>query len=610
MTALDLRPAPAPDRAAAPAARSTRRRRTARLPRVLVALGLLVIAAAHSLNLAGWPRWFDDEGTYYSQAWAVQHLGSLAPYTYWYDHPPVGWLQLAAFTWLPDLLLDGSSSELLSGRIVMVGYTVVSAGLLYMLARRLGMRSGWALAAMLLWGLNPLVIFEGRQVFLDTVALPWLIGAFVLALNRRHELGLHMAAGFAFGIAVLSKETTLVFAPALVLAIWQNAYRPTRSFALMGFAAATAMTGAMYVLFALVRSELFPSADRVSLWEALAFQFFEREGSGFVLDPNGPEGGAYETFTNWMRLDPFLLTAGVLAAAVCLLLVRRLRPVGVAVLLAALVALRPGGYLPQMYVIAVLPFCALAVVGLLDTTWQRAAGLRGRGVAYGAGFAVLLSLLGWALPAARWADNYVVAWQEDANEPHRQMLQSLSRLPDGVRIAADNTFWNDLVAAGRSRDDVVWFFKVDQDAQVLDDLGGSHGGLDYLVWSRYVAENAGPVVDEAYARSIPVASHGSGRGLVELREVLDPAEWAQREQARAEALAQRLAAEQEAREAFFARESTRFPGLTNGQIEGIVLDSGSAGTAELARKYATTQQTIRAVLSDPPPRDRADESGR
>ena len=32
-----------------------------------------------------------------AEAWAVYMRGDLAHYTYWYDHPPGGWLQLAAF---------------------------------------------------------------------------------------------------------------------------------------------------------------------------------------------------------------------------------------------------------------------------------------------------------------------------------------------------------------------------------------------------------------------------------------------------------------------------------------------------------------------------------
>jgi hypothetical protein len=572
-----------------------------RIERLAVSLGLVLIAIAHSVNLAGWPRYFDDEGTYYSQSWAVQNLGALAPYTYWYDHPPVGWLQLAAFTWLPDLLVDGNSS-LLSGRIVMVGYTVVSAALLYMLGRRLGMTRFWSLAAMLLWGLNPLVLFEGRQVFLDNVALPWLLAAFVLALNHRRHLGLHMAAGFCFAIAVLSKETTLLFVIPLLLAIWQSAYRPTRSFALMGFSAVLAMTGAMYLLFALIRSELFPGSDSVSLWEALAFQIKDREGSGSILDPEGPEGGAYVTFQSWLQLDPYLLLGGV-AAGVTLLAVRRLRPVGVAVVVASLVALRPDGYLPQMYVVALLPFCALAVVGVFDVLWQRSAGLRGWALLPAAVLVVLVGSLAGAgaagtLAVGDWGHSYSAAWAEDANDTQAAMLEEVSRLPNGAVIAVDNTYWNDLVEQGRDRNDVVWFFKVDNDGTIRDELGGSYLGLDYLVWTTYMSDNAGTLVQEAYRHSRLVTEMGEGEDAVELRRVLSVSEEAALEKQEADAVAAQLAAELAELERFLAQPSARYPSLTNGQIEAIRQESPTTPAAQLARRYETTEAVVRDVVSE------------
>lgn len=614
MTATDVRPwvdEVAVEEATRPRTAAVGRRRP-RAEAVAVGLGLVLVAVVYSLNLAGWPRWFDDEGTYYAQAWAVQNLGALAPYTYWYDHPPIGWLQLAAFTWLPDLFVQGSSA-LLSGRIVMVGYMVVSAGLLYLLARRLGMAKGWSFTAMLLWALNPLVLFEGRQVFLDTVALPWLIGAFVLALNRRHHLGLHMASGLCFAIAVLSKETMLIFAPALVWAVWQSAYRPTRAFALVGFAALTAMTGAMYVLFALVRDELFPGPDHVSLWEALMFQFFEREGSGSIFDADGPEGGAHETFQSWLQLDPYLLVGGVVAGAVGLLLVRRLRPIGLAVLLAAMVGLRPDGYLPQMYVVAMLPFCALAVVGLLDELWRRADGLRGKAAAYGVGLVVLTSLAVGALPLQTWKQNYAVAWTADANDPHSAMQRRVAELPADVRIAVDNTYWNDLVVGqGRAREDVVWFFKVDTDGLVLEELGGDYLGLDYIVWTDYMSENAGPLMTQAFEQSTPLSTFGTGEDAVQLRRVPSRFEIAETRRAEAETVARRLEREQRTFDAFLARPSTAFPDLTNGQVDAIRVDQRTLTLGELARKYQTTERTVTAVLRTPVLRDRADavRSGR
>lgn len=562
----------------------------------MLALGLLAVTLAHSVNLAGWPRYFDDEGTYYSQAWAVQNLGALAPYTYWYDHPPVGWLQLAAFTWLPEMLIDGNSS-LLAGRVVMVGYTVVAAGLVFLLGRRLGMGKGWALLAMLLWGLNPLVLFEGRQVFLDTIALPWLLGAFVLALNPGRNLALHMAAGLCFAIAVLSKETTLIFAPALLLAVWQSAYRPTRRFALVGFSAITAMTGAMYALFALIRSELFPGPDHVSLWDALAFQFLDREGSGFLLDPNGPEGGAYVTFSNWVEQDSFLLFGGV-AAGVLALGVRRLRPVGLAIVIATLVALRPGGYLPQMYVVAVLPFCALALVGLADVAWQRARGMGGRALPYATAFVVLGTAVGATLPLADWRSSYRTAWTADTNDVQAAALRRLATLPEDARIAVDNTYWNDLVDQGRDRDDVVWFYKIDSDAAVLEDLGSDFRNLDYLVWTTYMDDNAGPVVAQAYEHTRLVWADGEGAARVEIRQVLSEAEETALREAERARVAAEVAASRRQFRVFLDAPSDRFPDLTNGQIAAIEDDSATATLAQLARRYETTTATVQAVLDE------------
>ncbi len=52
------------------------------------------MAVVNAIGLYTGPIRFDDEGTYVSQALAVLD-GSLAPYTYWYDHPPLGWILLS-----------------------------------------------------------------------------------------------------------------------------------------------------------------------------------------------------------------------------------------------------------------------------------------------------------------------------------------------------------------------------------------------------------------------------------------------------------------------------------------------------------------------------------
>ncbi len=568
--------------------------------RWLVAVSMLIVAVAYALNLAGWPRYFDDEGTYYSQAWAVQHLGALAPYTYWYDHPPVGWLQLSAFTWLPDLFTGGSSA-LLSGRIVMVGYMVISAGLLYALARRVGLAVPLALLATLLWALNPLVMYEGRQVFLDTVALPWLLGAFLLALNPAKKLGLHMAAGLCFAVAVLSKETTLIFVVPLLLAVWQTAYRPIRWFSVVGFSAVMGGVGAMYLLFAAIRSELFPGPGHVSLWDALAFQFFNRASSGFLLDPQGPEGGAHATYVNWLAQDRWLLYAGVLAG-VLTLFVRRLRPLGLAVFVATLVALRPGGYLPQMYVITVLPLAAVAVVGLIDWAWRGFASamdgvaVRGKAVAYGSALFVLVAGFIGTIPVQTWQDRYETAATADLNDVQSDALRVVARLPKDAVLAVDNTMWNDVVDQGRAPKDVIWFYKVDSDGAVLKQLDNTFRTLDYVVLTAYLKDNAGPIVEEALQHTDTVWSEGVGLQRIEIRRVLSVDEERAREAAAAAKVAADTARSKAEFEVFLTQPSN-YPGLTNAQVEGIKGDASSKPVEEIARDYATTQAVVRAILN-------------
>src|SRR6266480_6104836 len=66
--------------------------------KILILFILLLAAAVHGVNLFGFPYRESDEGTYMGQAWSVSHEHRLSPYTYWYDHSPAGWIQIAAWS--------------------------------------------------------------------------------------------------------------------------------------------------------------------------------------------------------------------------------------------------------------------------------------------------------------------------------------------------------------------------------------------------------------------------------------------------------------------------------------------------------------------------------
>jgi hypothetical protein len=497
-------------------------------PRVALGTVLAILAVAHGTNLGGWPMFnSDDEGTYYAQAWAALHKGTLAHYTYWYDHPPLGWLQMALFI-EPLSWVAGALPAVVAGRIIMVGYTLASAVLLYKLARNLRLHPVAAVATPLLWGLCPLTVYEARQVFLDNMQLPWLLLAFALATDSHRRLHLHLLSGIAFAAAVLTKETAIFAGPAVLVALWQNAYRPTRRFSLLGWLTLAGIVVLSYPLYALIKNELLPGPGHVSLADAITWQLSARTGSGFVLDPNSV---ANQVMLSWFAQDRVLILAGLGSALACLF-VRRLRPVGVVVLTYTLVALRPHGYLPLMFVIVVLPFAALAVTGLFDAVFAAAAR---RSVWIRVVSTAVLGctvLAGVVLVAPSWRAHLQYGLTIDANAPYVEAMQFVERsLPRDSVVLTDDIAWNDLVRAGWPSDGftgAVWYYKLDRDPEAAVALPNGWRDVDYVLVGRPMGLLAGtealnrttdPRVMAAYENSDVVAAWGPPEERVELRKV-------------------------------------------------------------------------------------------
>ena len=171
---------------------------------------------------------FDDEGTYVSQAWAVDNMHALAPYTYWYDHPPLGWIMLAGWT---DIIpaFTAHTSAIIAARWFMLVVFVASCWCLYSVARRLGLSRAACAVAVVLFGLSPLAVHCRRMVLLDNLAVVWLLAGFALALSQRRHLFTFACSGVCMALACLTKETFLLFVPALALLVWQRADGPTPS---------------------------------------------------------------------------------------------------------------------------------------------------------------------------------------------------------------------------------------------------------------------------------------------------------------------------------------------------------------------------------------------
>ena len=502
-------------------------------PDLLLCGALLVaILVVQGWNIADYPTLSDDEGTYLAQAWAVQQGKGLAHYTYWYDHPPLGWIQIALLTWIPSWFSPGSMT-VGSMRVVMLVVSAVSAVLVYVLARRLSLPRWAAGLAMALFGLSPLSVVLQREIFLDNLAVMWTLLAFTLAASPSRHLWHHFGAGLAAATAVLSKETMLVVLPALFVTMWRHSHRDTRKFAVTGAVTACVLIGCSYPLFALLKGELIPGGGHVSLWDGIKYQM-TRPGSGFILDE---ASGSHGVLHSWLYYDR-VLPLGGLAGALLLVATwrwsvtaRALAGPALTITILTALAMRPNGYLPAMYVIQALPFLALVLAGATASVahavlrrWRRPDEQRWRTRGRYA-LAAVLALAAGAYVVPKWYDGDRTAVTTDANAPYRAASKWLSTEvadPKDTRVLVDDALWLDLVHDGyRPGLGVIWFYKADLDPAVTKTMPHGWKDLDYVVASPTVRRDAVdlPNVKAAIEHSTPVATFGTGADRIEIRQI-------------------------------------------------------------------------------------------
>src|SRR5262245_24971905 len=473
-----------------------------KLDLVVLAAVVTPVAIAHAWGMTRYPAFFDDEGTYVSQAYAVDNLHVLAPYAYWYDHPPLGWLLLGAWAKLFPVF-SATLFAIAAARMLILLLLIVSSGLVYGIARRLGVRRSLSGFATLLFGLSPLAIHYQRMVLLDNIAVAWLLAAFFLALTPRRRLAAYAGSALCLAAAVLTKETFLLFLPAIAYSIWTTCPATTRRFAVAVFGSLLVCTAGFYPLFAALRGELLHSGHHTSLMDGIRFQLERRGGGSIAATGSGTQSLA----DSWLDLDPILLGFSIPLIPV-LLAVRRLRPVGIALAVPVAMALRPGSYIPAMYVIGLLPFAAVAVPAVSEEAarWSRRDHRRfaRAGKIAGALAAVALVAAPAAIATPMWMTRDAQMFStNDVSADERAVDWLAAHVSPGSTLLVDNTIWTDLVQRGFERDRTVWFYKLDLDPAVrmpwwrFDYVVRSNifaGNLYWLPQSRLVFDHSEPVV--------------------------------------------------------------------------------------------------------------------
>ena len=478
------------------------------VPSLVVAALVIILAVIEARGAGLAPAWFGDEGQFVNNAWAVENWEGLSNYTYFYDHPPLGWITVAGWAFVTGAF--ERTGAIAAGREVALIAHIANMVLLYVIGRRLGFRPLWAALAIVLFTLSPLAFEFHRAVWLDNLAMPWALLSLALALSPKQSLWSFAGSGAALAAATLSKETCLLLLPVILVAAWMNADRRTRAFCLGLFFSFLGTLLAGWLLYAALRGELFSGSGHVSLVDGLKFQLFDRESSGSVFDGDSV---AYDRVSGWLDTDAWLL-AGVLLTPIALLW-RNLRPVGVALAIYLVVLALPG-YLPESYVIAVLPFAALAIAGTLELLSRTATGL-------GYIAAIGLVIVGALLAGPSWYDANRDLINSEAAAPQKAATDWVaSNVAKDSAILTDDAIWTDLVEAGFTRERVHPFHKPDLDSAVGADFGAG-ADFDYVISTRAVREGLEaqslPIASAANDAAAPVTTFGSGEDRVEIRRV-------------------------------------------------------------------------------------------
>ncbi|WP_084271680.1 ArnT family glycosyltransferase [Kocuria turfanensis] len=484
---------------------------------VLAVLAVLLVALAvlSVWNITESSAFQDDEGTYTSQAFSVLEDGRLAPYTYWYDHPPLGWIQLAFLVWLPQLLGLGGDTHIGAARMVIAPFFVATATLIYLIARRMEVRRPLAVVAAALFALSPLALTIGRQVYLDNIGVTWLLLAYYLVLSPRNALWHHIGAGIFFAVAVLSKETLAIFGPSLLLALLNRPTWTNRAFSVVGFLVVGGAALALYPLMALLRGEFFSGGGHVSLQDALVYQFLTRSGSGSIWEAGSSRA---ELLQGWLFYDRPLVVVGLVAAVLCLVQRRSMWiPVGIAFFSVPIVT--GEGYLPAMYIIGILPFLALAVCCALNMAWgwlERVADQQTPSVrrAVRAAGAVTLAFVILVTVAPQWVGQNRTLLTHETNQDWSSALAWVEEnIPRDDTVLAPYAMWQDLSASGWSDAwSVVATEKADLDPEFLNQHPEGADAIDWVVVGPFVESNIDQLglttAGEALENSVPVQTFG------------------------------------------------------------------------------------------------------
>ncbi|PID52283.1 MAG: hypothetical protein CR972_02295 [Candidatus Moraniibacteriota bacterium] len=444
---------------------------------------MIIVIVAHTYNFFAYPYYENDEGTYISQAHALITQGKLSPYVYWYDHAPGGWIIIAFFAKITGALFAFDTSVNF-GRVLMLGFHILSAMMIYVIAKRLSKGYVVAIISTIIFALSPLAIYYQRRVLLDNMMTTLVLCAIAILYKKRITMNWIIASAILFASAVLVKETALVFLPALLIGVWQRRKEISCKWVSGKWLIVVCEVMALYPWYAFVRGELFDAqggGDHVSLLGTLSWQL-SRTGSDIAFWHKGSE--FMNGVMDWLYHDPYIIIAGFLTGMLVVVwsLGRKdLRVISLGMIFFFFYLLRSNIVL-NFYIVPLIPFLALSIALIVERLARYIADGYQKRFVFTSMIFVLIVVVAMVLPTQKHFMLNETQAQIDAVHWVKK------HVPTSAKIAIDDYMYTDYHDArfgnGKVFNHADIFWKIESDPQVRNDVYNSDWRtINYVVGS-------------------------------------------------------------------------------------------------------------------------------
>ncbi len=253
---------------------------TGNLKFLIITLSACLVIFLRCYNLFVYPFYGEDEGTYLSQAWAVTELNKLAPYTYWYDHSPFGWIFLGGII----KAIGGYNSfgnGINTGRFAILLCNLITCLIVYLIISKITKNYIYSILSVLFFTVLPLANYYQRGIYLDNIMITFFALSVYFIVDDKIKVKNVILSGVLFGLCILAKESAVIFFPGMLYLLYSGLKEKQRVLmATLWFFLVSSIIG-LYVTLAILKTELFPSLDKVSLIYALKFQLTRTSGLYF-----------------------------------------------------------------------------------------------------------------------------------------------------------------------------------------------------------------------------------------------------------------------------------------------------------------------------------------